>query len=142
MTIFIDGDACPVKNIAISVANRFSIPIHLFIDTSHIYNNQSIKTTVVDTGPDSVDYAIMKEIKTGDILITQDYGLSSLALTKGAKVIHPKGQIIDIYNINTFLVNRYLNSKQRKISNHVKGPRKRTRNDDIEFEKSLLSLLT
>lgn len=141
MTIYVDGDACPVKDIIIDVANEFKIPVHLFIDTSHTYNNPNIIVTIVDKGPDSVDFAIMKYIQKDDILITQDYGLSSLALTKEAFVLHPSGKIINIYNIDTLLVNRYLNKIERKINNHVKGPRKRTQADDDTFKESLIRLL-
>lgn len=71
MTIYVDGDACPVKDIIIEVASFFRVPVHLFIDTSHSYSNPNIKITVVDSGPDSVDFAIMRLIKEKDLLITQ-----------------------------------------------------------------------
>lgn len=92
MTIYVDGDACPVKDIIIEVASFFRVPVHLFIGTSHSYSNPNIKITVVDSGPDSVDFAIMRLIKENDLLITQDYGLSSLAISKGAIVLHPCGK--------------------------------------------------
>lgn len=66
----------------------------------------------------------MRLIKENDLLITQDYGLSSLAISKGAIVLHPCGKIININNIDTLLVNRYLNRIERKVSNHIKGPKK------------------
>lgn len=142
MTIYVDGDACPVKDIIIEVASFYEVPVHLFIDTSHTYSNPNIKVTIVDSGPDSVDFAIIGLIKENDLLITQDYGLSSLAISKGAIVLHPCGKIINVYNIDTLLVNRYLNKIERKVSNHIKGPQKRTKADDDAFRKSLINILT
>ena len=142
MTIYVDGDACPVKDIIIEVASFFRVPVHLFIDTSHSYSNPNIKITVVDSGPDSVDFAIMRLIKEKDLLITQDYVLSSLAISKGAIVLHPCGKIININNIDTLLVNRYLNRIERKVSNHIKGPKKRTKANDEDFRKALINILT
>lgn len=142
MTIYVDGDACPVKDIIIEVSSFYEVPVHLFIDTSHTYSNPNIKVTIVDKGPDSVDFAIIGLIKENDLLITQDYGLSSLAISKRAIVLHPCGKIINVYNIDTLLVNRYLNKIERKVSNHIKGPKKRTKADDEAFRKSLINILT
>lgn len=142
MTIYVDGDACPVKDIIIEVSSFFKVPVHLFIDTSHTYSNPNIKVTIVDSGPDSVDFAIIGLIKENDLLITQDYGLASLAISKGAIVLHPCGKIINVYNIDTLLVNRYLNKIERKISNHIKGPKKRTKADDEAFRTTLIKILT
>ena len=142
MTIYVDGDACPVKDIIIEVSSFFKVPVHLFIDTSHTYSNSNIKVTIVDSGPDSVDFAIIDLIKENDLLITQDYGLASLAISKGAIVLHPCGKIINVYNIDTLLVNRYLNKIERKISNHIKGPKKRTKADDEAFRTTLIKILT
>lgn len=141
MIIYIDGDACPVKDIIIELGSIYKIPVHLFIDTSHSYSNPNIMVTIVDKGPDSVDFAIMRLIKENDLLITQDYGLSSLALTKKAIVLHPCGKIININNIDTLLVNRYLNRIERKVSNHIKGPKKRTKANDEDFRKALINIL-
>lgn len=142
MTIYVDGDACPVKDIIIEVSSFFKVPVHLFIDTSHTYSNPNIKVTIVDSGPDSVDFAIIGLIKENDLLITKDYGLASLAISKGAIVLHPCGKIINVYNIDTLLVNRYLNKIERKISNHIKGPKKRTKADDEAFRTTLIKILT
>ncbi len=65
-------------------------------------------------GNDSVDYAILKDVKKGDLVITQDYGEAGMLLTKGAIVVHPSGFIIDSNNIDSLLMTRYINGKMRK----------------------------
>lgn len=51
-------------------------------------------------------------------------------------------KIININNIDTLLVNRYLNRIERKVSNHIKGPKKRTKANDEDFRKALINILT
>ena len=67
----------------------------------------------------------VKDFKEDDIVITQDYGLASLALTRKAKVLHVSGKIIDNDNIDELLLSRYLSSKERRSNVHLKGPKKR-----------------
>ena len=55
-----------------------------------MYKRQVI---ICDQGNDSVDYAILKDVKKGDLVITQDYGEAGMLLTKGAIVVHPSGFI-------------------------------------------------
>ena len=144
MIIYIDGDACPVKDIIIELGSIYKIPVHLFIDTSHSYSNPNIMVTIVDKGPDSVDFAIMRLIKENDLLITQDYGLSSLAISKGAIVLHPCGKIININNIDTNIKsgiininslltgNNHIELKSGTVNLNLKG-------DDYRFKTTRIS---
>ena len=79
----------------------------------------------------------------GDIVVTQDYGVAAMALGKGAFAIHQSGKWYTNENIDQMLMERHLNKKARRASsrNHIKGPRKRTDEDDQRFAESFEKLL-
>ena len=143
MTIFIDADACPVVEITVVAAKKRNIPVVLLCDTNHIMSAGYAKVITVDQGSDSVDYALVNLCGKGDIVVTQDYGVAAMALSKGSRVIHQSGLIYSDANIDGLLDNRYLAGKARRSSSkcHFKGPKKRTPEDDESYKKSLLSLL-
>ena len=76
-------------------------------------------------------------LKKGDIVISQDYGLSAMALSKGALVINQNGLVISELNIDTLLTSRHLAKKARRSGKHLKGPSKRTSEQDKKFEETL-----
>ena len=80
MKVLIDADACPVTNIAINLCRAYSVACVLFCDTAHIMHREGAETVVVDKGADSVDFALVNRVDSGDIVITQDYGLASMCL--------------------------------------------------------------
>ena len=86
MTILIDADGCPVVNLTLQVAKRFSVPVTILCDTSHQIEREGAQTLVFDKGADSVDFALVNRVKPGDIVVTQDYGLASMCLAKCARV--------------------------------------------------------
>lgn len=141
MTIFVDADACPVKEIIIKIAKEFDIPVFMFIDTSHILNDNYAKIITVDKANDSVDFAIANKIKKNDIAITQDYGLASMLLAKGAHVIHQNGFLYTSENIDQLLFERHISKKSRragvKSHGHIKA---RTKDNDIDFEINFRTL--
>lgn len=139
--IYVDADACPVRDIISSLARKYNIKVIMYCDTSHIIFDNYAKVISVDTKKDNVDFYIASTITDNDILITSDYGLSNLVLSKKVIIIHPNGFIIDNNNINTLLTQRYLNYKLRKQSSHIKGHKKRTKSDDINFFNLLNEIL-
>ena len=66
------------------------LPVQLRAN-NHFFDYESV--IICDQGNDSVDYAILKDVKKGDLVITQDYGEAGMLLTKGAIVVHPSGFI-------------------------------------------------
>lgn len=87
---------------------------------------------------DAVDYKLISICHKGDIVVSQDYGVAAMALGKGAYAIHQSGRWYTNDNIDRMLMERHLNKKQRRAShkNHVKGPKKRTSEDDERFRES------
>lgn len=143
MQILIDADACPVIQIAEKVAIKYNIPVTLICDTNHILNSDYSEVIVVSAGADAVDYRLINICHKGDIVITQDYGVAAMALAKGAYSIHQSGRWYTNENIDQMLMERHLNKKARRGThkNHIKGPRKRTDEDDERFAQSFEKLV-
>ena len=141
MKILIDGDGCPVIDIAISVAKKFNIKVVIMCDTSHIFNKEGAKTMVFSKVADSVDFALINYLEKEDIVITQDYGLAAMAMNKASYVINQNGMIYNDENIDRLLYSRHISKKIRKSGGKTKGPKKRTKEDDINFEKTLNEIL-
>lgn len=143
MQIFVDADACPVVGIVEAVAEKYNISVILLCDTNHILDSNYSEVIVVGAGADAADYKLISLCRKRDIVVSQDYGVAAMALSKGAYAIHQSGKWYTNENIDQMLMERHLNKKARRSSNknHIKGPRKRTEEDDIRFEQSFEKLI-
>ena len=143
MHIYIDADACPVVGIAEDIATKYNISVTLLCDTNHVLTSDYSEVIVVGAGADAGDYKLISICHRGDIVVTQDYGVAAMALGKGAFAIHQSGKWYTNENIDQMLMERHLNKKARRASsrNHIKGPRKRTEEDDQRFAESFEKLL-
>ena len=143
MKIFVDADACPVVEIVEDIATKYNIPVTLLCDTNHVITSDYSEVIVVGAGADAVDYKLISICHRGDIVVTQDYGVAAMTLGKGAFAIHQSGKWYTNENIDQMLMERHLNKKARRASsrNHIKGPRKRTDEDDQRFAESFEKLL-
>ncbi len=137
MALLVDGDACPDLKLIKELALKKQVEMIVYVDYAHYIQDDYFKTVICDIGKDSCDLNLLNDIKKGDLVVTQDYGLASLALGKGAKVIHVSGKVIDEDNIDELLMNRYLSFKQRKAKVHLKGPGKRNKDIQRHFLKQL-----
>ena len=143
MQIFVDADACPVVGIVEKIAEKYNISTTLLCDTNHVLTSDYSEVIVVGAGADAVDYKLISICHKGDVVVSQDYGEAAMALGKGAYAIHQSGKWYTNENIDQLLMERHLNKKARRSShkNHLKGPRKRTEDDDIRFAQSFEKLL-
>ena len=141
MKVLIDADACPVTKIAIAVCRSFCVECLLLSDTAHEFHRPGAQTLVFDKGADSVDYALVNRVLPGDIVITQDYGLASMCLARGAKVLHQDGWLYTESNIDALLFQRHESRKYRSAGGRTKGPKKRTFQQDDAFQQALQTLL-
>ena len=141
MKVLIDADACPVVDIAVRLCKEFYIPCYLLCDTAHQMQLDGAETLIFDKGADSVDFALVNRATTGDIVITQDYGVASMCLAKGAKILHQDGWEYSEYNITGLMEQRHAAKKYRAAGGRTKGPSKRTSAQDKAFAESLRSLL-
>lgn len=143
MQIFVDADACPVVDIVEAIAEKYNTQATLLCDTNHVLYSDYSEVIVVGAGADAVDYKLISICYKGDIVVSQDYGVAAMALGKGAYAIHQSGKWYTDENIDRMLMERHLNKKARRGSskNHIKGPRKRTNEDDERFTKSFEKLV-
>lgn len=133
MQIFVDADACPVKEEAAKVATRHVLIIH-FVSNSHMRlpYGENVKRVVVAEGADAADNWIVEHAITNDIVITADIPLASRAIKKGAKVIAHTGKLFSEDSIGMALAMRDLMSHLRETgdmrgSNPVFTPTDRSR---------------
>ena len=142
MQLWIDADACPVVNIAIRVANRHEIPVTLVCDDAHYMQREGAQTITVSRGADSADLVLVNHLSRGDAVVTQDYGLAALCLARGALPMDQNGRMYDHDNIDSLLGMRHVAAKVRRGGGRLKGPPKRTKEQDRRFEEALEKLLS
>ena len=143
MKIYVDADACPVVRIVEQTARENGIPVMLLCDTNHVLHSDYSEVKVIGAGADAVDFALVNLCGKQDIVVTQDYGFAAMALGKGAYAIHQSGKWYTSENIDQMLMERYLHKKARRSSGkkHLKGPKKRTAEDDVLFQQSFEKLI-
>ena len=143
MKIYVDADACPVVRIVEKLAMKCEVPCVLLCDTNHMLQSEYSEVIVVGAGADAVDFKLVSLLKKGDICVSQDYGVAAMALGKGCFAIHQIGKWYTNENIGCMLMERHLAKKARRSSrkNHLKGPAKRTVEDDQRFEESFEKMI-
>jgi hypothetical protein len=142
LKIYVDADACPVVKIVEQIAAKNNIPVTLFCDTNHVMSLDYSEVKIIGAGADAVDFALVNLCKKSDIVVTQNYGVAAMALSKGAYAIHQSGKWYTNDNIDRMLMERHINKKSRMASgkNHIKGPRKRTDADNVAFRSSFITM--
>ena len=141
MKILIDADGCPVVDLTVRLAEKYGIECTILCDTSHEFNREGAKTVVVEKGADSVDFRIVNLVGEGDIVVTQDYGLAALCLARKAIPVSQNGMVYTDKNIDQLLFTRYVSKKIRKAGCRMKGPSKRTPEQDKAFAAALEKLI-
>lgn len=143
MRILVDADACPVVPIVEKVASKYKIPVILLCDTNHILQSEYGEIITVGAGADAVDFKLVSICQKGDVVVTQDYGVAAMILGKGAYGIHQSGKLYTNDNIDQMLMERHIVKKARnaKKRQHIKGPAKRTAEDNERFLQSLENLI-
>lgn len=121
--LYIDGDSCHVLEYAESIAEREQIECHIFCDTSRILNPSYGELHIVGRGRDAADFAILKRVEKGDIVVTNDSGLSSMVLAKKGIPINSRGIVITEKNVMSFLNSRHIRAKEKNKTgkNQVRG---------------------
>lgn len=113
--IYVDADACPVKDEATRVAQRHGLVV-VFVSNGGIRPSRDpmIRTVVVPQGADAADDWIAEKVRTGDIVVTADIPLASRALDSGAAVVGPTGREFTAGSIGMALAMRDLNQHLRE----------------------------
>lgn len=141
MIIYVDGDSCPVIPIIKDICNSRDINYRVISDYNHNLKVPEENLFIVDCEQDESDFFIANRIKSGDFLITNDMGLASMVLGKKVTVLNFNGDSVNLNNIDVFLFQRHVASRERKNNIYKSKFKKRTREDDESFKNSLLNIL-
>lgn len=122
--IFVDADACPVKDEVYRVARRHGLKVHV-ISNGGIRPSADpmIETVIVDQGPDAADDWIAERVAAGDIVVTADIPLADRCLKKGAEVIGPTGRPFTQSSIGAALAQRSIMEHLRSTGEVTGGPK-------------------
>ena len=141
MRILIDADACPVISETLFLAKKYDIHCIAFCDTSHMISRDNLETIVVSKGADNADFALVNQVEKKDIVVTQDYGLAAMCLSRGASPIRQDGFIYTQDNIVGLLQIRYTEGKIRRSGGRTKGPAKRQKSENQKYMENLEKLI-
>ncbi|MEC9489740.1 MAG: DUF188 domain-containing protein [Halanaerobiales bacterium] len=141
MRILVDGDGCPVISIITKAAAEYDLELIVYTDLNHQHQLDYGILKVVDQGFQSVDMVLCNNIEPGDLVITSDYGLAALSLSRGARVLGFSGREFTNQNIERLLAKRHRQFKERKRTGRHTSHKKRSEADDQRFKKELLKLI-
>ncbi len=137
-TLYVDADACPVKDEVYRVAGRYALPV-LVVCNSWIRTppDPSVTLVVVDQGPDIADDWIAARAGPGDVVVTADIPLADRALAAGAQALHPAGRVFTADNIGGSLASRAVGEHLRSMGEITGGPRPFAPADRSRFLQAL-----
>jgi len=138
MEIYVDADACPVKDEVMRVVERHSVTVHIVSNSwMRLAESPLVNRVVVQDGPDAADDWIAERIGKGDIAVTADIPLAARCLKAGAKVIGPTGKPFSESSIGMALAMRDLMAELRDTG-EVRGYNASfTRQDRSRFLQAL-----
>jgi len=141
MKILIDADACPKKvlHICMELGARYAVPVWTVASFNH--NIISDHHFVVGDNDQETDIKVLNLTESGDVIVTQDWGLAAMALGKNARCISPGGRAFSNDNIGFLLEERDMKAKLRRSGGRTKGPSKRTIQEDLKFQECLEGIL-
>ena len=124
LAIFVDGDACPVKDEVYVVATRYGVPVALVANAPiFVPAGFGVQLIVVDEGPDAADDWIAEHVHAGDVVVTADIPLAARCLAKQARVLGNDGRAFSEDSIGGLLATRALKSDLRDAGVTTRGPR-------------------
>ena len=142
--IYVDADACPVKDEITKVAIRHNITVCMVCNGGiRPFKNNLVKLIIVSEGADEADKWIYSNVKVDDIVVTSDIPLASKCIDKGAFVLKNDGLVLTNTNIGNILATRDLMSDLRSFDPFLKGKNKVfTKADKGKFLNALDNLIT
>ncbi|SDR30053.1 YaiI/YqxD family protein [Pseudovibrio sp. Tun.PSC04-5.I4] len=140
--IYIDADACPVKDEIYKVADRYRLKVFVvansFINTPR---DMDIERVIVPEGPDIADDWIADRAVPGDLVVTQDIPLADRIVKSGAIALSPKGRVFDEASIGMALATRNLMEDLRSSGQQTSGPSPFSPRDRSQFLQKLDQLI-
>ncbi|HWX51297.1 MAG TPA: YaiI/YqxD family protein [Roseomonas sp.] len=138
--IWIDADACPVRDEVFRVAGRLSLVVHVVSNGSRgirLPDAPWIRRVIVAEGPDAADDWIAEHIAASDICVTADIPLAARCLEKGSRALAPNGRLWTPDNIGSALAGREIARHLREVGATTRGPAPMAAADRSRFLSAL-----
>jgi uncharacterized protein YaiI (UPF0178 family) len=142
--LYIDGDACPVREEVFRVATRLRLAVFVVSNGSRPIrppDNPLVTMITVSEGADVADDWIAERIGAGDVCITSDIPLAQRCLQAGGRALSPKGHVWTEDNIGQALAGRAIAQHLRETGTHTGGPAPLTKPDRSRFMAALDTLI-
>ena len=138
MQIFVDADACPVKDEVVRVAERHQLPV-LLVSNSWMRGSDHplVQRFTVNNHPDAADDWIAERVTDQDVVITSDIPLAARCVAKGVKVMRPNGKPLDENSISMAVAMRDLHTHLRETGEITSGPAPFRKEDRSRFLDAL-----
>ena len=138
LAIFVDADACPVKDEVYRVATRYGLPVAVVANAPiHVPEGFGAQLVVVGGEPDAADDWIAENVEAGDIVVTADVPLAARCLAAGARALGPDGRPFTEDSIGDALAARQLHAELREQGLLRGGGRPLAEKDRSRFLTSL-----
>ncbi len=144
MKIWVDADACPgvIKEILFRAAARTGLPLTLVANHQmKIPRGSNISFILVPAGFDVADNEIVRNLSSGDLVITADIPLAAEVIGKGAHALNPRGELYTPENIRERLNMRDFFDTLRSVGIETGGPSAFSKKDRQHFASQLDRLL-
>ena len=142
LKIFVDADACPVKEEVYRVARRYELSVSVVANSSmRVPAEEGIDLVVVEGSFDAADDWIVEQVGCDDIVVTADIPLAARCLEKKARVLDPRGRPFSEDSIGDMLASRELMSQLREAGAVTGGPPPFSRKDRSQFLQGLDKLI-
>jgi uncharacterized protein len=139
-SIYVDGDACPVREEVYKVSDRLGLPVFVVSNGSRPIRPSGrplVQQITVAAGADVADDWIAERITQTDVCVTSDIPLASRCLAKSARALAPNGKVWTADNIGNALAGRAVSQHMREIGMATGGPAPLTKQDRSRFLSAL-----
>jgi uncharacterized protein YaiI (UPF0178 family) len=140
--IFVDADACPVKDEVVRVAERHQMPV-LLVSNSWMRgpDHPLVERFTVNNHPDAADDWIVERVTDIDVVVTSDIPLAARCVAKGAGVLRPNGKPLDSNSISMAVAMRDLHTHLRETGEITSGPAAFRKEDRSRFLSALETVI-
>lgn len=138
--IYVDGDACPVREEVYRVADRIGVEVFVVSNGSRPIlpsRSPNVRMTLVGEGADAADDWIAERVGAADIAITADIPLADRVLKAGGQAIHPTGRVFTTDSIGAALASRGIGEHLRSMGEITGGPKPFAPADRSKFLQAL-----
>jgi uncharacterized protein len=138
--IYVDADACPVREEVYRVATRLALPVFVVSNGSRPIRPPglpNVQMVIVNATPDAADDWIAERITAADVCVTADIPLAARCLAKAARAVSPTGKHWTQDNIGNALAGRAVAQHMREVGLTTGGPSALTRADRSRFLSAL-----